>query len=498
MTAAPKVLFVGLDAMDGELALGWAEAGLLPALATLRERAAWGEVDNPDGFYVGGLWPSFVTATTPARHGQYCWKQFDPDSYLDLDPPYDDGDAEPWWRALDRAGREVAIVDLPRTLCVPDSHALQIHDWGTHDALAPGFVTSPPELAAEILERYGADPVGVCNRAPRAEARHYRELLARLKRRIQVKRALARDLMGRWSWDLFALGFGDAHCIAHQCWHVHDASHPRHDAAIAAEVGDPLLHVYRALDAALAELCAAAGHETLLIVLLSHGVGPHYDGDHLIDEALARIERRLRHGRSLTLAERLAFALRTRGRPRPKVAGRFRRWPERAFRKSFRVPNNEAFAGIRINLEGREPHGRIRPGGELDAYCEALERELMLLRNGATGEPVFLRVERCDRLYEGPRLALLPDLLAEWSRASEIPSLESPTIGRVEGRYAGVRTGDHRPQGLFLAAGAGLTRGRVASAVSVMDFGPTIAARLGVELRDVDGAPIRQLLPASA
>jgi predicted AlkP superfamily phosphohydrolase/phosphomutase len=498
MNPAPKVLLVALDAMDGELALGWAARGLLPALQALRERSVWGAIRNPDGFYVGGLWPSFHTAASPARHGQYCWRQFDPASYRDLAPPYDDGDAVPWWHALDRAGREVAIVDLPRTICAPERGGLQVHDWGTHDPLAPGFVTAPPELAAEILERWGVDPVGVCNELPRSETRHYRELLARLKHRVTLKRDLAHDLMSRWAWDLFALGFGEAHCVSHQCWHVHDASHPQHDPALAREIGNPLLHVYRALDAAIAGLVATAGRDGTLLLILSHGVGPHYDGDHLIDEALARIERTLRHGRSLSLAERVSYPARSRGRARPPIAGVLERWPERAFRKSFRVPNNEAFAGVRINLEGREPHGRIRPGVEFDAYCAALARELLLLRNGDSGEPAFLRVERCDQLYQGPRCALLPDLVAEWSRASEIRALESPTIGRIEGRFQGVRTGDHRPQGLFLAAGPDLTPRCVESPVSVMDFGPTIAAWLGVELADVDGEPIAELLRGSA
>ncbi len=495
MKRAPKILFVALDAMDPDLALRWAEQGELPALAALREQAVWGPTRNPDGFYVGGIWPSFHTASTPARHGQYCWKQFDPASYLDLDPPYDDGETEPWWHALDRAGREVAIVDLPRTIYAPEFRGLQVHDWGTHDPLIPGLLTSPPALAAEILERYGTDPVGVCNDAPRSEERHYREFLAKLSRRITLKRELACDLMARWGWDLFALGFGDAHCIAHQCWHLHDAAHPRHDPALAREIGDPLLRVYRGLDRAVAELRSAAGPETTLILLLSHGVGPHYDGDHLLDEALVRLEKKLRHGRSLTLAERAAYLVRADDRAKRPIAGRLRRWPARAFRKSFRVPNNEAFAGIRINLEGREPHGRIRPGVEQDSYCEALARELLLLRNATSGGPAFARVERCDRLYpDGPKLALLPDLLAEWTRDSEFQALESPTIGRVEGRYRGVRTGDHRPHGLFLATGPGLIPRRVDTPVSVMDFGPTIAARLGVDLGGVDGKPIQELL----
>ena len=495
MKRAPRVLVVAFDAMDPDLACQWAEKGELPALAALRSRALWGPTRNPDGFYVGGIWPSFNTAATPARHGQYCWKQFDPASYLDLDPPYDDGDAAPWWHSLDRAGREVAIVDLPRTIFAPEFRGLQVHDWGTHDPLISGFLTSPPELAAEILERYGSDPVGVCNELPRDEARHCRELLARVSRRITLKRELARELMARCDWDLFALGFADAHCIGHQCWHLHDATHPRHDPELARQVGDPLLQVYRGLDLAIGELGAAAGPETTLILLLSHGIGPHYDGDHLLDEALARIERKRLGGRSLTLAERISYLVRAGSRARPPIAGRLRRWPARAFRRTFRVPNNEAFAGIRINLEGREPHGRIRPGAEFDAVCRTLARELLLLRNSSSGGPAFHRVERCDQLYpEGARLPLLPDLLAEWTRDAEFQALESPTIGRVEGRYRGVRTGDHRPRGLFLATGPGLTPDRVDTAVSVMDFGPTVAAHLGVALGDSDGQPIRELL----
>ena len=45
---------------------------------------------------------------------------------------------------------------------------------------------------------------------------------------------------------------------------------------------------------------------------------------------------------------------------------------------------------------GREPLGGIRRGDEYDDYCEALSRELLELRNPATGGPAVLRVERCD------------------------------------------------------------------------------------------------------
>ncbi|HEX4994728.1 MAG TPA: hypothetical protein VFX87_07160, partial [Methylomirabilota bacterium] len=58
------------------------------------------------------------------------------------------------------------------------------------------------------------------------------------------------------------------------------------------------------------------------------------------------------------------------------------------------------------------------------------------------------------------------------------------------------RTGDHRPEGLFVAAGPGLGPARLSRSVSVMDFAPTLAALLDVEVPSPDGQPIHELLAA--
>ena len=64
----------------------------------------------------------------------------------------------------------------------------------------------------------------------------------------------------------------------------------------------------------------------------------------------------------------------------------------------------------------------------------------------------------------------------------------SAKTGLIHGRYDLWRTGDHRLDGLLLARGPGLGRG-AAPAVRSIDLGPTVAARLGVELDGVDGEP---------
>jgi predicted AlkP superfamily phosphohydrolase/phosphomutase len=162
-------------------------------------------------------------------------------------------------------------------------------------------------------------------------------------------------------------------------------------------------------------------------------------------------------------------------------------------RRCFPVMNNDVYGAIRLNLVGREPNGRLRPGAEADAFCSELSRGLCALVRAGDGTPVVKRVLRTADLYRGPRLDGLPDLLVEWDRSAPVTAVESPRTGRVEGRFEGTRTGDHKEAGLFVAVGPGVAPGRLAEPVSVMDFAPTIGALLGVPLPDVDGVPIPAL-----
>ena len=232
-------------------------------------------------------------------------------------------------------------------------------------------------------------------------------------------------------------------------------------------------------------------------------MGPHHDGGSALDAMLERLEERLPRGRPPSLSARLA---RLADRPRT------RRWSRRLKRKAgfslplpsrnaartcYAVPNNDAFAGVRVNLVGREPSGRIRAGAEYESFVAALSEELLALVDGETGEPAFARVLRSRDFYEGPGLDALPDLMPEWRRATPIGSLASPWAGRIEAPYRGVRTGDHTAEGLLLAAGPGVVPGESAEPVPVVDVAPTLCALLGVAWAGVDGRPVEAIAGAA-
>jgi predicted AlkP superfamily phosphohydrolase/phosphomutase len=498
MPAAAKVAFIGFDAADGDLLAGWAADGTLPSFRRLLGEAAWTPTRNPPGLYVGAVWPSFYTGLSPARHARYCHTQLRPGTYETAVTRPKDVRGAPFWEALSRAGRRVAVIDVPKSSLSRELNGIQIVDWMAHDPDRDGLCTSPRELAAELKRRFGVDPVGNCN-GDRTTAAAFAELRDALVGRAARKAALCEDLLAQGPWDAFVTVFAESHCVGHQCWHLHDPKHPRHDAALAHAVGDPIRDVYVALDAALGRLLARLSDETTVLVLASHGIGPHYDGTFLLHQLLQRLPRAgaqlERPGlvRALrAVVHRLPRGLYRRLSPLGGPARSRLGVKERDLSRDacFQVPNNDVYGALRINLVGREPKGRIHPGPEYEAFCAALIRDLLTFTNLDSGEPLVRRVLHTRDLYPGEPQGELPDLLIEWNREAPIFRIHSPLTGTIRATYRGRRTGDHRAAGLLFARGPGIRPGRLEGEAAVEDLAPTIAGLLGVELPACSGHPL--------
>jgi len=503
MEMATRLLVIGADALDKDLVLRWADEGVLPGFRRLLETSAWGVTEAPPGLFVGAVWPSFWTATSPARHARYCFEQLKPGTYERVRIHPTDTQAPAFWRALSSAGKRVAILDVPKTYVESGLNGLQVVDWGTHDPDFEGPLTWPEPFANEVLSRYGRDEVGNCNAHGRAG--EYGKLRDQLVARTRARGRMISDVIDKSDWDAVVAVFSESHCVGHQCWHLHDVSHPRHDAAVAREVGSPMRDVYRAIDAEIGRILDSVGPSTDVIVFGSHGMRSHFDATFLLDEMLRRIERprvapsgpRKRRplakriwGRIPAPVRRVLAPLKEPAKARLGIEGP-------AARRCFAVPNNDAYGAVRVNLVGREPAGRVR-AEDLDAFCRDLERDLKSFVNLDTGEPLVRGVMRAADFYRGPNMEHLPDLIIEWNRDTPVSRVHSEKTGEIVGTYTKCRTGDHSPFGVFFARGARVKPGPVRRSFSVMDYGPTIADRLGVPLADVDGHSFAGLFDGSA
>jgi predicted AlkP superfamily phosphohydrolase/phosphomutase len=172
----------------------------------------------------------------------------------------------------------------------------------------------------------------------------------------------------------------------------------------------------------------------------------------------------------------------------------------------FPHKNGLAVAGIRLNLRGREPNGMLEPGSVARAFEDDLARDLLDIVDERTRRPLIRRVLRTRDHYDGEHLKLLPDLLVEWDDVTPLGSSLvgggvgatvcglSPRIGRVTGTNDFGRTGEHRPEGFFVAAGPGIRPGRLERSVSILDFAPTFATIFDVALPESDGSAIPELV----
>jgi len=494
-----RILLIGLDAADPELLLEGIEAGALPTLARLQREGAWGRASSPPGFGSGAVWPCFSTGCSPARHGRYFYRQVAPGAYEAEGFDAATFGARTVWEHLSDAGRRVAVFDVPKAGLSAGLDGLDVVDWLVHGPVYKELRTWPASLGDELAQRFGVDPLPQCDLPGGRDAEQHAALLRIFEERIRTKEAASRHYFASEPWSLFVTVFADPHCVGHQCWHLRDLRHPLHDPEAAARVGDPVLAVYRAIDAAIGRMLEDVDDDTVAMVVSCTGMGPNYTGNYLLDEMLRRLEGRRRTvgldawARLKRRAKRvLPVAVRKRGRRLSRRVEERVAHADREQRRCFAVPHNDIAGAIRVNLVGREPSGRVRPD-EVPELFARLRRELLAVRNLDTGEPVVEDVVRTADHCHGERLDDLPDFFVLWRRDAPIDRAGSPAIGEVEYVHRGNRTGDHTPENLFFASGPGVRAGEV-PAVSILDFAPTIAAVAGAPLEDCDGTPIPALV----
>ena len=522
-----RVLFLGIDALDRDLASELARSGSMPNFARLLAEGSSVPIRHPYGVWVSAIWPCVATGCTADRLNYYNWCEIDPASYERRLTNVADIRQRPFWEQVSAAGRRVLVVDVPHCGAPEQLNGIFVGEWGAHDRHG-GLKTWPAEFTTELVARHGLHPNARIDtyaersfspadwahrKGTKFEAEELERTFDDWMAGIELKEELLLELLSREAWDLAVFGMGEAHDVGHILWHQHDPEHPRHDPELRARQGDPLVRMYERLDRSIEKLRAAAGPEAVFVLFCSHGMGPHYDGGAVLDPVLERIDRR--HASRGGSGDPPVASVESTGALRRLASGSPARWqravapltawalrrrygralfgptplPEAAYlgaRRFYQVPNNDALGGVRFNRIGREAQGVVS-ADEIPALVELLREELATVINIETGEPVVERVVLLEERMERPAGGdTWPDLFIEWNRRRPIETVWSPSAGRVHRPDCNMRTGDHRARSLLLVADPGAPRGEREETASI-DIAPTLAALVGVELEGIDG-----------
>ncbi|MFO7685972.1 MAG: alkaline phosphatase family protein [Desulfobacterales bacterium] len=498
------VTIVCAEVADPDIMETWLSKGWMPNLARLRQDGLWTRLASVSDISSGAIWPTFFTGMHPAEHGQFfTHMQLRPETYEIVKKYADDVPCEPFWSVLQRSGRSCAIIDVPQTFPPQNFNGIHITGWGGEYPAWPRS-SSPVPLMTEIIRRFGRHPLADKYRVAIApETRREYDLLARdVLHGARMKAALSRWVFDQGPHDFFITVFSEPHWAMHLMWDLLDEDHPHRPKERHYRWADPFRELFAIIDRTVGELREARPEADLLVFSLS-GMGPNYSGWHLLSEVLTRIgmgppagpkglgekfSPMRRWGPHKTRAIERIVPPRVIETAKMLVPTRFwDRWTRRILHagsgwpqsRAFCVPNDYSGA-IRINLEGREPQGRVKPGAEYRLLCEEISKVLLGLKHVETGRPVVREVIQTQRAYAGTHLAALPDLLVLWTNESQISGVTSPRVGKIRQDFPERRTGAHRPCGFLAAAGPGIRGGVLPESVHLLDLAPTILSLLEV------------------
>ena len=447
-----RLLLIGLDGADGRTLDRESRDGTLPNLAAMRSRGHAWALSSDQGATDDALWASFQYGNDVGEHGRYSHQ------ILTGFAVKEELDRETFWDKLARRDLRVAVLDVPKCRPPRPLNGIHLADWLVHGQYFHSRPLSYPEaLTDDILVRFGAAPPSRCGYQSAALSDDEVQVVRdNLLRAVGQKRAAGLYFLSTEPWDLFIIGFKEAHCACHMFWEFSDAEHAKYDAARATRLGQPVLDILKNQDAAIGKLIAAAGPGANVVVFSTTDFVPNGSVLHLMPEILERVNCFI----GTLGGERILLALR-------RLVGR-------STRRASSVFYSDNIAALRVP-RGPEDNAR-RHARRLDMVA-TLVRELLDVDDGL---PVVSAVTRPAFEYTGKCAASLPHLLLHFRQNVCPRAVTSERLGRIEGlRPENIRSGNHAAGGFAFAVGSAAADA-MAQIKSMKDFA-SLAARVLVE-----------------
>ncbi|NEO99691.1 MAG: nucleotide pyrophosphatase [Symploca sp. SIO2E9] len=539
-----SVIAIGLDAADPILLDSWISQGHLKNLKRLREMGAYGRLSNLEYYKAETPWTTFLTGCLPHKTGYWAPIKFCEGAYqAEKIEAYDFNEYPPFYALGD--DYRVAVFDMPQSKLSEDVNGLQVLAWGAHSPQTPSH-SLPASLLKDIHKKYGKHPALHKDHGDWWDKAYLQHLKQALETGIERRVSICRDMLQQEKWGLFLTVFGETHSAGHDFWFLSQPDNPLYPYKQGA--GNSMLEVFEKVDQAIGEIIEGVPEDTYVVVFAAHGSDNNttdVPSMLLLAELLYRFSF---PGKSLlpagkpgtpvpppvTSPQRLNWQEEIWRRvyhPNP-IKRWLRRWASDEFNsqldrvwrklnkgsqppllscvsrpkgdlvwlpvmwyqqhwaqmKAFALPSfSEGY--IRINLQGREPQGIVKPS-EYNALCEELTEKLYQLKNPRTGETVVKKVVK-TRESADDRDPKLPDadLVVIW-KDQPADVIEHPDLGRM-GPVPYRRTGSHRARGFLNVFGPGIEPGSSLPDSHSVDLTPTLLELMGAPIPEyMDGKPL--------
>ncbi len=385
---SPRLIVIGLDGTPYTFLQRMVREGHMPNFGRITGEAGFVRMNSVYPTVSSVAWSCYMTGVNPARHGIFGFIERKPDSYETTIPTSRRMQAQTLWEMLSKAGKKVIVMNVPVTYPPRPVNGILIGGF-----LSPRLERAvyPPDrvpLLQSLGYRIDTDPW----LARQSRDKMFEDVLDCLSKRGRTLLAL----MDGEAWDFVQCHIMETDRLYHFAWEQYENRDPVYAPRfyeVIHAIDDLLGEVLKRVDDCGAELMILSDHG---FCTLKYEVYVNY---WLAQKGWLVLPSRASGARSEREVEACQVVNSQPRRVQLKDVG------PRSYVYSL-DPGR-----IFINLQGREPEGRVPPA-EYEAWRERIAAAAMdELRDPESGEPMLERVLRREEIYHGPLLEQAADLI---------------------------------------------------------------------------------------
>jgi len=199
----------------------------------------------------------------------------------------------------------------------------------------------------------------------------------------------------------------------------------------------------------------------------------------------------------LNALSRLGFGIATRTFALGKKPGLLRRaflsWLDIDWSETMAYALGHLYGQIYLNMEGREPKGKVKPGQEYEELREQVIRSLAAATEDDSGEKIVGDIYRKEEIYFGPYIDRAPDILFSLRDRLSMALAQQQFSSHLLFDPAIRVSASHRMGGLLMMKGPGVRKGVELEGARIIDLAPTILYILGLDIpSDMDGKVLEE------
>jgi predicted AlkP superfamily phosphohydrolase/phosphomutase len=400
-------------------------------------------------------WSCMAASKDPGTLGIYGFRNRADHSYDKLSIATSLAVKEPRiWDILTTHGKDSIIVGVPGTYpIVKGPRGCLITSFLTPDTNDPKITwTHPPALRKEINELVGEYLVDV--KGFRTDDKKW--LLDQIYVMTEKRFKVVRHLLTTRPWDLFWMVEMGVDRIHHGFWSCMDSSHRRYEKGNAFE--QAIFEYYKYIDDEIGQTLACMNlDETAVWVVSDHGakgmVGGLAFNQWLVNEGYRHFQQPVRPNQKFDVKE-VDWSKTTA-------------WGDGGY-----------YGRLFINVEGREPNGRVKRG-DYEGFRNELKTKIEAMVDHE-GAPMGNRCYKPEDIYAKVN-GVPPDLIVIFGdlRWRSVGVVGLPEIYTFE-NDTGPDDANHAQQGMYILSHPSLAaRGRV-NGPTLYDVAPTILSQLGL------------------